>query len=151
MTTILVINAGSSSLKFQLFDVEDGTPRRAIRGQMDGIGVHPRLRAIDGAGATLVDLEHEATSVLDLPTAIEATRAWFRTLEGVRIEEQLDDLTASIGAGDVSGYVQDAISFAQGAALSVILFLFSVVLVVVISIYMLLDMPRLERSMMYGG
>jgi predicted PurR-regulated permease PerM len=67
-------------------------------------------------------------------------------LEGIRIEEQLNDLTESIGAGDVSGYVQDAISFAQGAALSVILFLFSVVLVVVISIYMLLDMPRLERS-----
>ena len=55
-------------------------------------------------------------------------------------------MTESIGAGDVSGYVQDAISFAQGAALSVILFLFSAVLVVVISIYMLLDMPRLERS-----
>jgi predicted PurR-regulated permease PerM len=67
-------------------------------------------------------------------------------LEGIRVEEQLDDLTDSIGAGDVSGYVQDAISFAQGAALSVILFLFSAVLVVVISIYMLLDMPRLERS-----
>lgn len=67
-------------------------------------------------------------------------------LEGVRIEEQLDDLTHSIGAGDVSGYVQDAISFAQGAALSVILFLFSVILVVVIAIYMLLDMPRLEAS-----
>ena len=67
-------------------------------------------------------------------------------LEGVRIEEQLDDLTDSIGAGDVSGYVQDAISFAQGAALSVILFLFSVILVVVIAIYMLLDMPRLEAS-----
>ena len=67
-------------------------------------------------------------------------------LEGVRIEEQLDDLTDSIGAGDVSGYVQDAISFAQGAALSVILFLFSAILVVVIAIYMLLDMPRLEAS-----
>jgi predicted PurR-regulated permease PerM len=67
-------------------------------------------------------------------------------LEGIRIEEQLDDLTASVGAGDVTGYVQDAISFAQGAAVSVILFLFSAVLVVVIAIYMLLDMPRLERS-----
>ena len=43
-------------------------------------------------------------------------------------------------------YAQDAISFAQDAALSVILLLFSVVLVVVISIYMLLDMPRLESS-----
>ena len=67
-------------------------------------------------------------------------------LEGVKLEQQLNDLTDSIGAGDVSKYAQDAISFAQGAAKSVILFVFSVVLVVVISIYMLLDMPRLEGS-----
>jgi acetate kinase len=86
VTTILVINAGSSSLKFQLFDVVDGTPRRAVRGQMEGIGVHPRLRATDAAGATLVDREHETTRVLGLPTAIEATLAWFRTLEGVAID-----------------------------------------------------------------
>ncbi|MER2508994.1 MAG: acetate/propionate family kinase [Amaricoccus sp.] len=84
MRTILVINAGSSSLKFQLFDVESGAPRRAIRGQMDGIGVHPRLKATDGAGATLVD--RAETAVLDLPSAVEATRAWFQTLGGARID-----------------------------------------------------------------
>ena len=67
-------------------------------------------------------------------------------LESVRLEEQWNDVTDSLGAGDISGYVQDAISFAQGAALSVILFIFSVVLVIVITIYMLLDMPRLEES-----
>ena len=33
MRTILVVNAGSSSLKFQLFDVVDGAPQRRIRGQ----------------------------------------------------------------------------------------------------------------------
>jgi predicted PurR-regulated permease PerM len=42
--------------------------------------------------------------------------------------------------------VQDAISVAQGAAFGAVYFLFSLILVVVISIYMLLDMPRLERS-----
>ena len=66
-------------------------------------------------------------------------------LEGIKLEQQLNDLTDSIGAGEVSGYARDAISFAQGAAVSVILLLFSVVLVVVITIYMLLDMPRLEQ------
>ncbi len=86
METILVVNAGSSSLKFQLFDVVNGAPRRRIRGQMDGIGVHPRLRATDAAGATLVDAEQSATRVLDLPTAIEATRAWFQTLGGLEID-----------------------------------------------------------------
>ncbi|MBP7240996.1 acetate/propionate family kinase [Amaricoccus sp.] len=85
MRTLLVVNAGSSSLKFQLFDVADGAPKRRIRGQMDGIGVHPRLRATDAAGATLVDREEPATTILDLPTAIEATRAWFQTLGDLEI------------------------------------------------------------------
>ena len=49
-------------------------------------------------------------------------------------------------AGEISGYAQDAISFAQGAAFSFVLLLFSVVLIIVISIYMLLDMQRLERT-----
>lgn len=82
--TLLVINAGSSSLKFQLFDVGDGTPRRRIRGQMDGIGVHPRLRATDAAGATLID--RDESRVLDLPTAIDTTRAWFQTLGGLEVD-----------------------------------------------------------------
>lgn len=79
---------------------------------------------------------------------VDRLQQWLNThgLEGVKLEQQLNDLTDSIGAGDVSKYAQDAISFAQGAAKSVILFVFSVVLVVVISIYMLLDMPRLEAS-----
>jgi predicted PurR-regulated permease PerM len=79
---------------------------------------------------------------------VDRLQGWLNDhgLESVKLEEQLNDLTDSIGAGDVSGYVQDAISFAQGAALSAILLLFSIVLVIVITIYMLLDMPRLEAS-----
>ena len=84
MKTLLVVNAGSSSLKFQLFDVQGGVIRRRIRGQMDGIGVHPRLKATDAAGATLVDAEQ--ARVLDLPMAIEATRAWFQTLGGLEVD-----------------------------------------------------------------
>jgi len=97
---------------------------------------------------TYITEESSLTGQTGVEVDVDRLQAWLddHGLEGIRIEEQLDDLTESIGAGDVSGYVQDAISFAQGAALSVILFLFSVVLVVVISIYMLLDMPRLERS-----
>jgi acetate kinase len=86
MRTILVVNAGSSSLKFQLFDVEEGTPRRRMRGQLDGIGVNPRLRATDGDGAALVDRSEFPTRILDVPTAISATREWFATLDGVEID-----------------------------------------------------------------
>ncbi|HEU0336476.1 MAG TPA: AI-2E family transporter [Gaiellaceae bacterium] len=79
---------------------------------------------------------------------IDRLQAWLddHGLENVKVEEQLTEWVDSIGAGDISSYTQDAISLAQGAALSIVLLLFSVILVVVISIYMLLDMPSLERS-----
>src|SRR5919108_3995546 len=66
-------------------------------------------------------------------------------LEDVRVRAQIEDWLDSLSAGEISGYAQDAISFAQGAAFSFVLILFSVILIVVISIYMLLDMQRLEH------
>jgi predicted PurR-regulated permease PerM len=92
--------------------------------------------------------ENPVTGKTGAEVDVDRLQQWLNDhgLEGVKLEQQLNDLTDSIGAGDVSKYAQDAITFAQGAARSVILFVFSVVLVVVISIYMLLDMPRLEES-----
>jgi predicted PurR-regulated permease PerM len=79
---------------------------------------------------------------------IDGLQAWLddHGLERIEVREQITDWVDSLGAGDVSGYVQDGIEFAQGAAISVVLLLFSLILIVVISIYMLLDMPRLERA-----
>ncbi len=82
MDAILVVNAGSSSLKFQIFAIAGGGLERRVRGQVDGIGVRPRLRAVDGAGAALVDRGFAPAEVSDLPSAIAATRAWLATLEG---------------------------------------------------------------------
>jgi predicted PurR-regulated permease PerM len=79
---------------------------------------------------------------------IDSLQAWLddHGLERIRIREQVNDWIDSLSAGDFSAYVQDGIEFLQGAAISVVLLLFSLILIVVISIYMLLDMPRLERS-----
>jgi predicted PurR-regulated permease PerM len=79
---------------------------------------------------------------------IDALQAWLddHGLESIQIREQVNDWIDSLSAGEISGYAQDAIAFAQGAAFSAVLLLFSLILIVVISIYMLLDMPRLERS-----
>ena len=103
--------------------------------------------AADRIDAYLTE-ENPASGKTGAEIDVDRLQQWLDThgLEGVQLEQQLNDLTDSIGAGDVSKYAQDAISFAQGAAKSVILFVFSVILVVVISIYMLLDMPRLEAS-----
>ena len=64
----------------------------------------------------------------------------------VELRGQTSEWLDSLSAGDISGYTQDAISLAQGAAISFVLLLFSIVLIIVISIYMLLDMPRLESA-----
>jgi acetate kinase len=45
MDSILVVNAGSSSVKFEVFTVDGSTKlTRKIKGQIDGIGTRPRLR-----------------------------------------------------------------------------------------------------------
>ena len=79
---------------------------------------------------------------------IDGLQAWLddHGLERIQIREQFNEWLDGLGAGEVSGYTQDAIAFLQGAALSVVALLFSLVLIVVIAIYMLLDMQRLERS-----
>jgi acetate kinase len=85
MDALLVVNAGSSSLKFQVFELAGGGLERRVRGQIDGIGVRPRLRAGEGNGATLVDRSFEPAEVHDLPSAIAATRSWLARLEGIAL------------------------------------------------------------------
>jgi acetate kinase len=85
MDAILAVNAGSSSLKFQLFAIEGEGLRRRLRGQMDGIGTRPRLRVRGGDGADLVDRSFTAENVADLPAAIAEVRNWLRTLHDVTL------------------------------------------------------------------
>ena len=48
---ILTLNAGSSSIKFALFERKDPVPRTPeLVGQIDGIGARPRLKAKDRGG-----------------------------------------------------------------------------------------------------
>ena len=60
METVLVVNAGSSSVKFQVFGIEQNSNlKRQIKGQVDGIGSRPRLRVTGIDGAVLVDCSYE--------------------------------------------------------------------------------------------
>lgn len=84
MKAILVVNAGSSSLKFQLFENEPGSRvKRLLKGQLDGIGVRPRLRATKGDGAIAIDRMFSLEEVGDLPAAIQVTAEWLRGTENV--------------------------------------------------------------------
>jgi acetate kinase len=79
MDTVLVVNAGSSSVKFQIFAVEgNGKLRRQIKGQMDGIGSRPRLRASDANGDPLADRAYPIEAVSDIPAAMGIAGEWLR-------------------------------------------------------------------------
>jgi acetate kinase len=74
---ILVINAGSSSIKFKLYEIVDRTGLASFaRGHMDGIGTRPRLRVRDRRGASLADQTFAPGEVPDLPAAIDHVGTW---------------------------------------------------------------------------
>ena len=50
---IAVLNAGSSSLKFSLFDASDGTLALVVRGQAEALTTSPRFVAKDASGVVL--------------------------------------------------------------------------------------------------
>ena len=53
---LLVLNAGSSSVKFALFEVApDADPRLRLRGQVAGIGADPSFEVRTAAGTSVVD------------------------------------------------------------------------------------------------
>ncbi|MFU8820476.1 MAG: acetate/propionate family kinase [Gammaproteobacteria bacterium] len=85
MEAILVINAGSSSLKFQVFGVDGGSLQRQVRGQLADIGLAPRLRATGADGTVMLDHEFTDKEVPDLPAAITRTREWLRGLAGFEV------------------------------------------------------------------
>jgi acetate kinase len=75
--TLLVVNAGSSSIKFQLFEVGEGDRLEcAFKGQMEGIGTHPRLAVKDVAGRELIDASYEPAAVPDLTSAMHRLGDW---------------------------------------------------------------------------
>ena len=120
------------------------------------------LAAVVALGSVVVDqTKSSATKVNDYFTVergqppgthadrdVDRFQHWLDThrLGGIEIQKQGHDLVSQIRKKDVTKYTAEVIDFVEGAAIGTLKFLFSFVLVVVVSIYMLLDMPRLRRS-----
>lgn len=86
METILVINAGSSSLKFQLFGVAaEGDLRRLVKGQVDGVGTSPRMRATGADEVPLVDQHYPPSHVPDLSAAARLAGVWLSEMQGFNL------------------------------------------------------------------
>jgi acetate kinase len=79
----VVLNAGSSSLKFCVYcrpEVEAW--RLEARGQIEGIGTSPRFAAKDGDGVALDGDGVNLSAVKDAGTALDSLAAWLRARYG---------------------------------------------------------------------
>jgi predicted PurR-regulated permease PerM len=79
---------------------------------------------------------------------VDRLQAWLdgHGLERVKIRRQGQDLVDRIQEADPESYTSEVVAFLEGAAFSIFELLFSLVLIIVVSIYMLLDMDRLARG-----
>lgn len=77
--SILVVNAGSSSLKFSLFRLDAAEALQlAVRGQIDGIGSRPRLKVRDDADRILVERDLAPDEAREVKDAIAIAGGWLR-------------------------------------------------------------------------
>lgn len=76
--TILVLNAGSSSIKFQLYAIDKGDAlERRLKGQLSGIGTRrPHLSVEDGEGKKLADDALEPARAGDVEGAQHLLGGW---------------------------------------------------------------------------
>ena len=118
--------------------------------------------AVIALGAVVVDQSREAADRIDTYLTVESgqtgetdaerdvdrLQAWLddHGLERIQIREQGQDFVDSLREADPQEYTSRGIDFLEGAALSIFELLFSLVLIIVVSIYMLLDMGRLSAA-----
>ncbi len=75
---IVVLNAGSSSLKFTIYANQASEPEPLYDGQIEGLFTESRFKAKDGAGKVIAEKTWPKGSALDHEGAIEALFAWGR-------------------------------------------------------------------------
>jgi predicted PurR-regulated permease PerM len=117
--------------------------------------------ALVALATVVVDRTRTASNRIDIyftnqvgqPPATHAERDlnrvqhWLDThgLKRIQIEKQGKTFLHNIGTKDVTKYTSKAISWAEAAGLAAFQLVFGGILVIVVSIYMLIDMPRLAR------
>ncbi len=80
---ILVVNAGSSSVKFSVYAPAEGAdPALLFKGQIEGIGTRPHLVARDADGTPLVERAFDPRQVQGHDDAIKTVADWLRGMGG---------------------------------------------------------------------
>jgi len=77
--TVLCLNAGSSSIKFEAFEVmQHNDLQLGFRGQLEGIGFRPHLTAKNNSNTQLVDRMYTLQEIPDLAAALSKLTGWLR-------------------------------------------------------------------------
>jgi predicted PurR-regulated permease PerM len=118
----------------------------AIGGIATVIVSHTRTAA-DRVDAYFTDV-HGRPPRTDADRDVDRLQRWLDThgLKSIDVRERGHKLVKQIRDKDVGKYTDKVVEFVEGAAISIGKLIFSVVLIVVVSIYMLLDMERLKRA-----
>jgi acetate kinase len=83
MDYLLVLNAGSSSLKFCVYQRRDAPGWELnSRGQIDGLGTSPRFTARQGDSSAVITSEPLNLAVRDVPSALAHLAGWLRSRYG---------------------------------------------------------------------
>ena len=91
---------------------------------------------------------HGQPSETDADRDVDRLQVWLTEHHlDVQIQERGHRLVTQIREKDVGKYTSRVVDFVEGAAIGIGKALFALVLLIVVSIYMLLDMPRLHRTL----
>jgi predicted PurR-regulated permease PerM len=142
LTRIKVPRGPSVAIVYVLFAAAVGALLIAV----GAVAVNQTRKAAERADSYVTDVQPNGQTQAEQD--IDRLQGWLddHGLQRIQIRQRVNDWLDTLSAGEITKYAQDAIRFAEGAAISFVLLLLSIVLIVVISIYMLLDMPRLERA-----
>jgi predicted PurR-regulated permease PerM len=89
---------------------------------------------------------HGQRRLTDADRDVDRFQHWLDTHHlRIQVRERGHKLVKQIREKNVGKYTHRAVNFVEGAAISIGTFLFDAVIVIVVSIYMLLDLPRLGR------
>jgi predicted PurR-regulated permease PerM len=88
------------------------------------------------------------TSQTDADRDVDRLQRWLddHRLGGIDVQDRGHRLVQDIRRRDIGKYTTKVVDFLEGAAISIGKLLFSLVVILVVSIYMLLDFPKLERA-----
>jgi predicted PurR-regulated permease PerM len=88
------------------------------------------------------------TGQADADRDVDRLQRWLdeHRLGGVDVQDRGHRLVQDIRRRDIGKYTTRVVDFLEGAAISIGKLLFSLIVIFVVSIYMLLDFPKLERA-----